>query len=88
MEAIFFETLKFSATVAQYLSDDEYRQLQQDLLENPECGTLMPRTGGFRKLRWADRRRGKGKRGGLRIIFIGWPIMANFGCLPFMTRTN
>jgi len=29
----------------------------------------MPRTGGFRKLRWADARRGKGKRGGLRVIY-------------------
>ena len=29
----------------------------------------MPGTGGFRKLRWGDRRRGKGRRGGLRIIY-------------------
>jgi hypothetical protein len=29
----------------------------------------MPGTGGFRKLRWKDPRRGKGTRGGLRIIY-------------------
>jgi len=29
----------------------------------------MPGTGGFRKLRWADETRGKGKRGGLRVIY-------------------
>jgi len=29
----------------------------------------MPGTGGFRKVRWADVRRGKGRRGGLRIIY-------------------
>ena len=29
----------------------------------------MPRTGGFRKMRWPDPRRGKGTRGGLRIIY-------------------
>jgi len=29
----------------------------------------MPGTGGFRKLRWADPRRGKGRRGGLRVIY-------------------
>ena len=29
----------------------------------------MPSTGGFRKMRWADARRGKGRRGGLRIIY-------------------
>ena len=32
-------------------------------------GDLMPGTGGFRKLRWRDPRRGKGRRGGLRIIY-------------------
>ncbi|SER35675.1 hypothetical protein SAMN03159444_03936 [Pseudomonas sp. NFACC02] len=39
------------------------------MLENPVIGDLMPRTGGFRKLRWVDARRGKGKRGGLRVIY-------------------
>ena len=29
----------------------------------------MPGTGGFRKLRWLDTRRGKGKRSGVRIIY-------------------
>jgi len=29
----------------------------------------MPGCGGFRKMRWADVRRGKGRRGGLRIIY-------------------
>ena len=32
MEAIFFETSIFTATVSDYLSDDEYKALQQDLL--------------------------------------------------------
>lgn len=38
-------------------------------MDNPELGDVMPGTGGFRKLRWQDSRRGKGKRGGLRIIY-------------------
>ena len=29
--------------------------------------------GGFRKLRWADPRRGKGRRGGLRVIYYYFP---------------
>jgi hypothetical protein len=29
----------------------------------------MPGTGEFRKIRWADVRRGKGRRGGLRVIY-------------------
>nr|WP_239056954.1 hypothetical protein [Wenzhouxiangella limi] len=46
-----------------------YSDLQQALASNPEGGELMPGTGGFRKIRWMDPRRGKGKRGGLRVIY-------------------
>ena len=35
----------------------------------PGVGDLIPGTGGFRKIRWADKRRGKGRRGGLRVIY-------------------
>ena len=38
-------------------------------MENPELGDVMPGTGGFRKARWNDARRSKGKRGGSRIIY-------------------
>ncbi len=30
---------------------------------------MVPGAGGIRKLRWKDPRRGKGKRGGLRVIY-------------------
>lgn len=69
MRTLFFETSSFTVTVGRYLTDDEYRSLQSHLLVHPEAGDLMPRTGGFRKLRWSDTRRGKGKRGGLRVIY-------------------
>jgi hypothetical protein len=69
VKGLFFETSSFTAVVPHYLSENEYRQVQLALLLNPEHGDLMPGTGGFRKLRWADMRRGKGKRGGLRIIY-------------------
>jgi hypothetical protein len=69
MKAIFFETTHFTSTVGDYLSDDEYQLLQSNMLVNPELGEVMKRTGGFRKLRWHDPQRGKGKRGGLRVIY-------------------
>lgn len=69
MKGLFFETSGFTARLGQYLSDDEYRQLQLALLIQPDCGDVMPGTGGFRKLRWPDSRRSKGKRSGLRIIY-------------------
>jgi hypothetical protein len=65
----FVEAPTFTRYVAQYLADEEYRQLQNQLANNPELGAVMPGTGGFRKFRWADPRRGKGRRGGLRIIY-------------------
>jgi hypothetical protein len=65
----FIEAPTFTAIVADYLADDQYRALQLFLAGDPEAGDVMPGTGGFRKLRWADRRRGKGKRGGLRVIY-------------------
>ena len=65
----FFETPLFTRLLPEYLDDQEYKALQQALLENPQMGELMPGTGGFRKARWKDPRRGKGKRGGLRVIY-------------------
>ena len=51
----------------EYLSDDEYAALQQSLVVNPEAGDVIPGSGGVRKLRWGVA--GRGKRGGLRMIY-------------------
>lgn len=65
----FIEAPAFTRRISEYLDEEQYRKLQNELAMNPELGDLMPGTGGFRKLRWADPRRGKGRRGGLRIIY-------------------
>jgi len=65
----FVETSMFTTLVGDYLDEDEYRQLQRRLTEKPLAGQAIPRTGGIRKLRWRDSRRGKGGRGGLRVIY-------------------
>jgi hypothetical protein len=41
-------------------------------MANPEAGDVIEGTGGLRKLRQPDPRRGKGKRGGLRVIYYWW----------------
>ena len=69
MKLVFFEAPLFTRLLPDYLDDEGYQRLQETLLENPELGDVMPGTGGFRKLRWRDLRRGKGKRGGLRVIY-------------------
>lgn len=52
--------------------------LQQLLMLNPQAGAVIPGTGGLRKLRYADERRGKGKRGGLRVIYYWWNVESEF----------
>ena len=49
-----------------------FQRLQNALLLNPAAGDLIQGTGGLRKMRFADPRRGKGKRGGLRVIYFWW----------------
>lgn len=69
----FFEAPAFTRYVSSYLTDDEYREMQGRLARAPEAGDMIPGTGGFRKLRWADPKRGKGQRGGLRVIYYYFP---------------
>jgi len=63
----FIESAAFERVLPVYLDDDEYAELQQFLMENPEAGDVVPGSGGVRKLRW--KRKGMGKRGGLRVIY-------------------
>ena len=57
----------FTRRIKEVISDDEYSQLQWALVVNPEAGAVISGGGGLRKLRWAVS--GKGKSGGLRIIY-------------------
>jgi hypothetical protein len=63
----FVETKLFTKLVREYLSDDEYVELQGALIQQPEAGDVIPGSGGVRKLRWKGSCRGK--RGGLRVIY-------------------
>ena len=66
----FVETSIFTERVTKLLTDEEYQDLQAVLAENPKAGDVIPGAGGLRKLRW--RVAGRGKRGGLRIIYYCW----------------
>jgi mRNA-degrading endonuclease RelE of RelBE toxin-antitoxin system len=69
MRFTFIETPLFTRQAPDYLDDADFRRLQEALLTAPARGDVIQGTGGFRKLRWENPRRGKGKRGGLRIIY-------------------
>ena len=63
----FVETKLFTKLVKEYLSDENYGQLQRELIRNPEAGAVIQGSGGVRKIRWAAQTRGK--RGGYRVIY-------------------
>jgi len=50
------------------LNDDDLNKLQEHLNIYPETGKIITKTGGVRKMRWGVK--GKGKRGGIRILYI------------------
>lgn len=72
MQALFVELPPFERYRSSYLDDVAYGELQNALMANPWAGDLISGTGGLRKLRWLDNRRGKGKRGGMRVIYFFW----------------
>ncbi len=72
MKAIFIELPPFERHRQSYLNDDTFREFQKMLMKNQEFGDVIEGTGGLRKVRYADEKRGKGKRGGLRVIYYWW----------------
>ena|SRR6266702_6570430 len=69
MKLTFIELPAFSRYREDYLDDGEYRRLQEELLAPPDAGDVIAGTGGLRKLRFGSNKRGKGKRGGIRVIY-------------------
>lgn len=61
-----------------YLDQFPYRQLQDEMMKRPKAGDVIAGTGGLRKLRYGDRNGGKGKRGGLRVIYYWWAATDQF----------
>jgi mRNA-degrading endonuclease RelE of RelBE toxin-antitoxin system len=73
MNKLFIETREFTEWVTTFLADDEYAALQRELQVSPDRGDVIPGCDGLRKLRIRDPSRGKGKRGGARVIYLHVP---------------
>ena len=68
---VVIETSIFTRQVQALLDDDDYRRLQTILVMRPDAGDLIPGGGGLRKIRWGAK--GRGKRGGVRLIYY-WAV--------------
>lgn len=79
------ETPIFTRQVTEQLADEDYRLLQLHLLQRPDAGVIIPGSGGLRKFRW--RLRGRGKRGGARIIYY-WKVARGRLYLLFLYPKN
>ncbi|WP_438681245.1 toxin [Scandinavium sp.] len=78
MEALFVEMPPFERHREDYLDDETFRELQILLMLDPFAGDVIQHTGGLRKLRYKDVKRGKGTRGGLRVIYYWWQTRWQF----------
>ncbi|MBL52270.1 MAG: type II toxin-antitoxin system RelE/ParE family toxin [Aestuariibacter sp.] len=67
MKSVFIESSIFEKFRDTYISEEEFRLFQADLMANPKQGDVIQGTGGLRKIRVAGK--DKGKRGGSRVIY-------------------
>lgn len=73
MELTFVETTAFTRRIHDEGLEEDLRELQQELLRNPEKGALDPGTGGLRKVRMRVRSSGRGKSSGARVHYLHLP---------------
>jgi hypothetical protein len=59
---------KFKAEATELIGTDGIEAVAVYLIDHPDAGDIIPGSGGARKVRWAAK--GKGKRGGARIIYL------------------
>lgn len=64
---VIIETRVFTRLIKELLEDDDYKALQEALVNRPDLGDLIKGSGGLRKVRW--NLQGTGKSGGIRVIY-------------------
>ncbi len=65
----FVSTPMFEGLAKKLLTEEDRRELELLLLDDPKRGPVIERTGGFRKVRFARPSRKEGKSGGARVIY-------------------
>jgi hypothetical protein len=82
---LILETSVFTRRVMDLLLDDEYRELQAELVANPALGKVIRNSGGIRKMRWALP--GVGKSSGVRGIY-HWAVSEEVILMLYICRKN
>ncbi|QQR79526.1 MAG: hypothetical protein IPJ69_09190 [Deltaproteobacteria bacterium] len=68
MRRLFVEAEGFRKRIDQLKQPLLLRLIQNEILKDPHRGTVIPGLGGLRKIRIGDVEKGKGKRGGYRVV--------------------
>jgi hypothetical protein len=75
MERIFVNMKYFEKCWTELgLNDDDLKSFQEFLLEKPDRGDVIQKTGGVRKVRWDLPKSNKGKSGGIRVLYIDFEL--------------
>lgn len=80
------ETHNFINLSQKIWSDEEKDEFINFLAQNPLIGDVIPKTGGFRKVRWTTK--SKGKRGGARVIYYNFLEDGFIVCFTIYTKNK
>ena len=76
----------FTTALRRHLDDETYRALQLALVLRPAQGPIIQGGEGLRKLRWSAP--GRGKRGGVRLIYYWEPASQTFYMLYLYAKNE
>lgn len=86
MDVTFIETVEYSKKIENIATFDEILTLEEELINNPYKGKIIQGTGGARKIRLGVR--GKGKSGGVRIIYYFVDARGELWLLDIYTKSE
>lgn len=66
----FIESSPFTSVIYDYITEEELKDFQGRLVEQPNLGDIAPGCGGIRKTRLGQKCKARGKRGGLRVYYL------------------
>ena len=80
------ESPLFTKLWPDYWSEEERADFAVFLAHMPKAGDVIPGSGGCRKIRWM--RPGRGKRGGVRVIYTTHLIVGSWFCWLFIPKAR